>query len=186
MYLVKRSFPTSSAGNCLSFSLNHTNIDESLCRNEPRGVVWLKISAKKRGLSEFIESQHGMRKHTGSMFGMPLSRSMQSSTVCLAAAKFPPPSSGHGWRMVWTSIDTPSLSHACNWGSCGSTWQVKMLNGALPLEPSNLFKRSRIGRMKASYLGGSRMSSIDKIAAVVTPGSPIHCAVVSLAKPVPG
>jgi hypothetical protein len=49
-----------------------------------------------------------------------------------------------------------------------------MLTGA---RPSIFFSRSRMGRRNASYFAGSRMSSIARMTAASTPGSPIHCGV---------
>ncbi len=45
----------------------------------PPGVVRLKISAKNRGLGEFIESQHGMRNATARLPGTSSIRSTQRS-----------------------------------------------------------------------------------------------------------
>jgi len=53
--------------------------DESIRTKFPWGVTRLKISVKKRGLIEFIESQQGMRKATGRVTGLGQSRSMQRS-----------------------------------------------------------------------------------------------------------
>jgi len=101
---------------------------------------------------------------------------MQRSTVDFAFSKSPSRRSGWGWSIVWTSRLTPSLSHVWSWGACGSTLQDMMLSGA---RPSIFFRRSRMGRRKASYFAGSDMSSIERIATASTPSSPIHWGVVS-------
>ena len=58
-----------------SFPLGRTKTDESIESIFPFSLVRLKISAKKRGLAEFIESQQGMRNATGLLFGMLASKS---------------------------------------------------------------------------------------------------------------
>ena len=52
--------------------MNSMNTEVSMVRKCPSGVVLLKISAKNRGLTEFIESQQGMRKATGPPLGIRL------------------------------------------------------------------------------------------------------------------
>ena len=51
--------------------------DESIERNFPPGLVLLKISAKNRGLTVFIESQQGIRNATGVLPGIWFIRSTQ-------------------------------------------------------------------------------------------------------------
>src|SRR5262245_41250759 len=152
------------------------NTEESIDRKFPFSVVLLKISAQCRGLGVFSESQQGMRKATGLLPGISLIRSTQRSYVLLAFSK-PILKNGHGWSMVWHSIDRPSLSQVCSCGSFGLTEQVMMLTGALP---SIGCRRRRIGRRKVSYLAGSRMSSMARMTTASTPSSPTHCGVISL------
>src|SRR5258705_8624005 len=81
-YLRKRSRPsassTSSRGSEVSLVVSTTMTLESMPRKFPCGEVRLKISAKKRGEGEFIESQQGMRKATGLLPGMEFNRSTQA------------------------------------------------------------------------------------------------------------
>ena len=80
----------------MSSGVKRLKTDESARRKFPASVVLCMISAKKRGLTEFCESQQGMRKATGSVFGMVKSRSMFRFTVLFALAKSPPASRGQG------------------------------------------------------------------------------------------
>ncbi len=55
------------------------NTELSIVRYFPLAVVLLKISAQKRGLGVFSESQHGMRNATGFVFGIACIRSTHLS-----------------------------------------------------------------------------------------------------------
>src|SRR5438045_7277656 len=78
-YLRKRSRPsasiTSSRGSDVSFVVRITITLESMLRKFPCGDVRLKISAKKRGDGEFIESQHGILNAKGLLPGIELIKS---------------------------------------------------------------------------------------------------------------
>ena len=56
---------SNSRGRAGSSGVNSMNTEVSMARKWPSGVVLLKISAKNRGLTEFMESQQGMRNATG-------------------------------------------------------------------------------------------------------------------------
>ena len=67
------------AGQSASAGVKSMKTEESIRVKLPAGVVRLKISAKKRGLIEFIESQQGIRNAASSLFGISDNRSMHSS-----------------------------------------------------------------------------------------------------------
>src|SRR6185312_15841759 len=92
-YLRNRSRPsrswTSARGRAGSSEVQTWNTEESIARWRPSLLVLLKISAKKRGLTVFCESQQGIRNATGRLPGILLRRSTQSWKVFWAAAKSP-------------------------------------------------------------------------------------------------
>ena len=61
----------------------------SIARKFPAGVRRLKISAKKRGLTVFSESQQGMRKATGPVAGDRVHLVDAAIVGALALAKSP-------------------------------------------------------------------------------------------------
>src|SRR2546426_5504473 len=63
--------------------------DESIRRNCPAELVRLKISANKRGLALLIESQHGVRKATGTLLEIWFNKSTQPWNVFCALVKLP-------------------------------------------------------------------------------------------------
>ena len=83
MYLVKRGRPSSSvviarASEGLS-AVKARKTDELTRRKLPAGVVLPNSSVKNRGLTEFIESQQGMRNATVRPPGILANRSMLPS-----------------------------------------------------------------------------------------------------------
>src|SRR4051794_17020225 len=91
----------------------------SICRKLPCSVVLLKTSAQNRGLGVLSESQQGMRKATGLLPGIWLTRSTHLSYVSLALERLLSFRQGQGWSNVWHSMLSPSFSHAASCGSLG-------------------------------------------------------------------